>query len=76
MITLTWCYDSMGSKLNHNTKSMLSYMLSCKTKIMGLDFHGPINLFPKRHILVHNGGSSKFGALYCSLNMVCLTEIL
>ena len=34
-----------------------------------------IDLFPKRHRLVHNGGFPNFEALYCSLNMVNSTEI-
>ena len=35
----------------------------------------PIDLFPKGHRLVHNGGFPQFEALYCGLNMVSLTEI-
>ena len=35
----------------------------------------PIDPFPIRHRLVHNGGFPKFEALYCSLNMVKSTEI-
>ena len=34
-----------------------------------------IDLFLKRHGLVHNGGFQKFEALYCSLNVVGSTEI-
>ena len=32
--------------------------------------HSPIDPFPKRHRLVHNGGFPKFETLYCSLSMV------
>ena len=34
-----------------------------------------IDVFPKRHRLVHNGGFPTFEALYCSLNMVSSTKV-
>ena len=34
-----------------------------------------IDLFPKRHRMVHNCGFPKFEELYCSLNVVGSTEI-
>ena len=33
-----------------------------------------LDLFPKRHRLVHNGGLPNLEALYCSLNMASSTK--
>ena len=45
-----------------------------RKKRRNLGHSEPIDPFPKRHRLVHNGGFPKFKALYCGLNTVNSTE--
>ena len=48
----------------------------CVERVEGIQCeYQSIDPFPKRQILVHNGGFPKFEALYCSVNMVNSTEI-
>ena len=51
---------------------LLSVLMPTDGVIRRLEY---IDLFPKRHRLVHNGRFPKFKALYCSLNMISSTEI-